>query len=1341
MSPSPFLPLWCALLLVWPSLAVTNTDLHSLLVDNAQSGICRAQTYAPPCAQNGVAGLGSSEPTLNLGVGNPVHLATGAKQQTETDLPAHPDTPDLELVRHFNSLNPQDSVLGVGWRWSYDTRVVTHGHYPVIEQANGSRVTFDQHSNPQHQGVLQRRATGWQWIWPNGRLFDFDPHGHLIRIQRENGDMVTDIVRHTGALAPAIAQVRSGKTTFQFSWVHAHQLTITTPAGKFVYTTEAVPEPDTTGLTAASVRLNHMTRPDGMQRMYLYETPYQSGNAALPTGIVLVQPANGVKHPEQRLRISAWDYDAHARATGVAMGERTAGNGYSRIRYRRTTTATRHGVTVVESPAGQTRFTIALHAGHLRLVSVQGAACPGCAAPGTQASYDAQGRLLSLNQTRLERDPGGQLKGITPYAPGWPGLHIRFSASGAQRAWESTLTGKEQLHMHSQTRSATRQFANQDRMVIAHDAQGLPVRITESRGLDTARDSVITRLQWQGQHLACLQHPHATEWRHTNAAGQLIQRREVRHLASAATQGFACTKSTPGETQPGKIFHVREQFDYDAQGRLTKHALPEGGALHYVWGTAQQLHTITWEDASGTRHPVIASDPGQAGYRYGNGLHLSTIHLNPVHTVLALTDTQGARWQQDFVHNAQGQLLRETIRIRSDVVPAPLQAGLSVQKPHNRHKWHTVEDWHYAYDAQSRLSGAQSALTRLWLAWEPNGALAARADAWQNAQGATTTETTKPLIGRDVSGLPTTTGDLQLHYGANRRLSTVKRHGKILSQHTHNAYGHRIRTQSAHTSTDYLYQDNRLVAQTQAYTPGDPPWIARRYLYAHHVPVGMIMRTSAKDPGTLYAIHADLLGAPRVVTDSQATVRWLARYNPLGEAVQIGGDITLHLRFPGQWLDPATGLHDNGQRTYTPQWGQYLEPDPLGPVPGSQALGYTAQQPRRFVDPMGLLLFAFDGTRHDHRTHSNVMKLFQQYQGGPKYYHAGPGSAYAMNWDAITAYSAPRILETQWFNLLVALKQVNASPWMRDDAGKVPIDIIGFSRGAALARHFGNLIARHTTNGLFSYEHTDLGLVSTCVDLRFMGLMDTVAQFGVNGLHNRLYDLSIAEVWQWVAHAVALHEHQALFPLASTRNTQNPGVIEAGFIGAHGDIGGGNLLDPAETPRQGDLSDVALNWLWWQARQVAGLPLTSLSGADRTIQNPLLHDARPSILRLLQLYDNTMAQVPGTLNQVLQGLRDRGMDADAFSRQIALLNPLPEPVRRLQYLSDRGLFDQSNQPLTTYQAQDAQLGTRTRDRVEPLIRREDHWQFKNSAVVGTVDMAGYTRWLEETLGWGGQLLP
>src|SRR5690606_7180155 len=157
----------------------------------------------------------------------------------------------------------------------------------------------------------------------------------------------------------------------------------------------------------------------------------------------------------------------------------------------------------------------------------------------------------------------------------------------------------------------------------------------------------------------------------------------------------------------------------------------------------------------------------------------------------------------------------------------------------------------------------------------------------------------------------------------------------------------------------------------------------------------------------------------------------------------------LQLRLPGQVHDPETGWHDNLLRTYLPERGHYLEPDPLGPVPGNDALGYAGQQPRTRVDPFGLLLFAFDGTQQDSSTNSNVWLLAQGYMDGTAFYHPGPGTPGSLNLDALTGHSGQAIVNAQWQALMAEMASLNGT------SDTVPLDIIGFSRGQVVAGESG----------------------------------------------------------------------------------------------------------------------------------------------------------------------------------------------------------------------------------------------------------------------------------------------
>ncbi|NBD22228.1 hypothetical protein GTZ97_16355, partial [Aquabacterium fontiphilum] len=315
----------------------------------------------------------------------------------------------------------------------------------------------------------------------------------------------------------------------------------------------------------------------------------------------------------------------------------------------------------------------------------------------------------------------------------------------------------------------------------------------------------------------------------------------------------------------------------------------------------------------------------------------------------------------------------------------------------------------YAYDGLGRLLIAQpkmaaqpnpgtAALEPEFYAYDAQGAL--QVARWQGQDH----DWRGQRIERDPTGLPmvvpiaapNTAGRgahtsppsilRQLSYNADRRLAEVRQGDALLARYTHNTHGLRIAKTvyesgqaSTKTSspqgrhTQYLWQGMTLVAETApthttgAAEPSSAPRLARRYVYAHHVPVAVIdyeqgaelrppesteglgawfaalWRWVSQHPGELRFIHANEIGTPVAVTDAQARLIWRAKptaYTAYGvlqasstrpdaaDTTQAAHaahtqhtpkDFTLNLRLPGQYFDAETGWHDNVLRTYDPQ--------------------------------------------------------------------------------------------------------------------------------------------------------------------------------------------------------------------------------------------------------------------------------------------------------------------------------------------------------------------------------------------------------------------------------------
>ena len=99
-------------------------------------------------------------------------------------------------------------------------------------------------------------------------------------------------------------------------------------------------------------------------------------------------------------------------------------------------------------------------------------------------------------------------------------------------------------------------------------------------------------------------------------------------------------------------------------------------------------------------------------------------------------------------------------------------------------------------------------------------------------------------------------------------------------------------------------------------------------------------------------VRTDHIGRPVFATNTTGTKIWTASYTPFG-GVRTTTGTPINARFPGQWFQSESGLHQNWMRDYDPTTGRYLQADPLGLVDGASVYGYARQAPMMYTDPRG----------------------------------------------------------------------------------------------------------------------------------------------------------------------------------------------------------------------------------------------------------------------------------------------------------------------------------------------------------------------------------------------------
>ena len=225
-----------------------------------------------------------------------------------------------------------------------------------------------------------------------------------------------------------------------------------------------------------------------------------------------------------------------------------------------------------------------------------------------------------------------------------------------------------------------------------------------------------------------------------------------------------------------------------------------------------------------------------------------------------------------------------------------------------------------------------------------------------------------------------------------------------------------------------------------------------------------------------------------------------------------------------------------------------------------------------------MALYAFNGTWNEEQTdnpetledetvkNTNVVRLKSAYTGTIAYSSDGVGTRFGRIGRVVGGA----------FGIGGQVRLAEAIDALHDqfEKGDRTIDIVGFSRGAALALAFANRINKRVK-----------GPDGKPAKIRFLGLFDVVGSFGfplsIGPLdfqeYNIGYNLHLPSNVEYCFHAMALDERRETF-----RVTRLKGAYEVWFRGAHSDVGGGN--------ENFGLNNIALCWMLLKAR-ACGLPV------------------------------------------------------------------------------------------------------------------------------------------------------
>ncbi|NKJ21569.1 RHS repeat-associated core domain-containing protein [Dyella sp. SG609] len=378
-------------------------------------------------------------------------------------------------------------------------------------------------------------------------------------------------------------------------------------------------------------------------------------------------------------------------------------------------------------------------------------------------------------------------------------------------------------------------------------------------------------------------------------------------------------------------------YTYTLADRLASTRTPDNTFIQYGRDGVGRISTVTAQLPGATNASNVATNVAYlpfgpiATYTLGNGQTITrTYDAN-----YAVTDVVSPALNLHFARNAMGNIA--ALGNAPGANPAieaynydPLHRLIGVKDAQGR----AIETYSYNKTGD-RLSKASNGLATGTYGYQAG-------THWLTSIGSSVRtydangNTTGNSIGGDVFG-----------YGYNdrNRMVVVQKNGQTVVSSTYNIMGQRV-AKAAIANQRFAYSERSGLL-------GEYGTTSRNYVWLDNTPVAVVESDGAQS--SMSYLHADGLDAPRVITNvSGATVwQWAYQGNPFGE-LAASGDLTLNLRFPGQYYDNEAGTIYNLNRFFCPECGRYIQSDPIGLGGGISTYAYVGSAPLTHVDPLGL---------------------------------------------------------------------------------------------------------------------------------------------------------------------------------------------------------------------------------------------------------------------------------------------------------------------------------------------------------------------------------------------------
>ncbi len=516
-----------------------------------------------------------------------------------------------------------------------------------------------------------------------------------------------------------------------------------------------------------------------------------------------------------------------------------------------------------------------------------------------------------------------------------------------------------------------------------HDIAGNVVGVTDARGVTTTYSyDVLNRV-------TKTQYPDASEnvtYTFDTGTSGIARLAAIADQSGITSYGYNTFGDVVSDVKVIDGVSYTTSYLYDGAGNITDITYPDGRIVSYVRDAAGQLTQVNTSVDSVTTAiisnaayepfgPVTSmtyANGVSMDYAYDqayrvtgitmNGLLDKSYGLDPVGNILGITDLVDPAMNQSFTYDALNRLETDQGNYAGDA---------------------------FTYDANGNRTSDSSG-TYDYLSLSNRLTAIAGESVVLDAAGNTTSLRGMDLAYNDSGRLQSVSAAVTTKYRGKPKTTITE-----VGVYTYNALGQRVKKIANGRSTIYHYDlGGNLILETT-----DGGVAETSYLWLGNRPVaqiGPVTTTTRNGKGNgngngkgkgngngngkgngngngngkgkvtttteerLTYLHSDHLATVRSGTDDTGKIVWrwdgdgfggvAADGDPDGD----GSNVTLNLRFPGQYFDAESGLHYNYFRFYDPGTGRYVSTDPLGQSAAINLFVYAKNSPIVYFDPYGL---------------------------------------------------------------------------------------------------------------------------------------------------------------------------------------------------------------------------------------------------------------------------------------------------------------------------------------------------------------------------------------------------